>query len=271
MTSDSPRRPSPLGAPTAPPKGRRRVLGGEFRKGFGRYLSTRKISSGHRGLFLALMRNPRNADERVDVFRWIDDEPVWPTSEEELVANLTREGVAPLLLEAGRSFWQDFRLSTMTPDERRQEKARLTGERAREAYLDRLQKAREMRAGMRAGTGERAAEWARAGRMALDMPVPLRRLVAPDEAEAIDPGVMALRNRVSGREFLHEVLGLTDLDIRRERFTVIAAIDAISGWTRLSGPQRHRGQIQLVYQRDGTNGRPTVLQEAPRPPRRRVV
>lgn len=269
MNNEAPTR---RAAPPIPEPVLRHVQRGEFRLGFDKFLSNRRETTGPRGLFLALLRHPRDVEERIVIYR---ERPsgalIIPTSLDELAVTLLRQNVPDRLLQAAADLWCEFRLSAMTPDEVVQAKAQAAADRAKRTYLARMERNRLVAEAARAAAKERVAEWLQVGRRTLDMPVPMRRLVPPEEAEFVDPHVMALRNRVSGREFLHEVLALPDLDIRSERFAVMETLDAMPGWRKL-GPQRHRGQMQIVYQREGaTDGKPTVLRDKPASGRRRVL
>lgn len=260
----------------------------EFRMGFGPYFKRLHATSGRRGLFLTLARRPTTDAVHIRLYSvgpTGEGRPRWPTSLQEFVGLLQVQKVNANVMRAGVKVWEDFRISTMTPEERTLARAKRVGENAERWYLRRLDAALETRRRLSKERDKvvqaRVLEWGALGAKALDEPVPLRRLLPYDRAQEIDPSVMAIRNQVSGREFLHEVLALPDLNIRSERLVVAATLEAIPGWTREEGIKRHRGSLQIVFRRDGTDGRPTVVAdnatpednepEPPRSTRRRIM
>lgn len=170
---------------------------------------------------------------------------------EEAIGNLDGR-VLPGDVDLLRSLWAEFLRLNEKPVER---ETRLMQTAVRRAEsVKRRQK--EVAAKNRKANEKIADEWARLGGERLDQP-------------AFFDGGWFVRNQVCGREFLHEVLGLADLNIREERLVVSEALRRLPGWERLRSPKLHRGETQFVFRRKGTDGKPTAV-EAPAK-RRRVI
>ena len=150
------------------------------------------------------------------------------------------------------------------------EEAERQGGRVRELLLSEgaLKIARLLQADKRAELPE--ADMAARGARLLDEAVPLDDLIEARQRNEGTGRRMAVRNQVCSREFWIDVLDEKKDQWSRNSRIVFHALDLIEGWERMPGQQRHKGEIQNVFRRKGTDGKPTVIDDI-QPEKQNVV
>ena len=208
-------------------------------KTFVTWLRTTYVRGNARGDLVLRLRKERGKPNALSILGRDEGGRVTiPETLDEALSNLG-EGAYPEDVEGLRALWREYLRARETPLEREARR-----EAALRRSLDALNERKGCIAARRRHDNEaKARAWALDGGPSLDRP-------------ALVDGARVVRNQVCGREFLHEVLGLADLNIHVERFVVAKALSMIPGWTRLPRPTLHRGQMQFVYRRDGTDGKP---------------
>ena len=131
-----------------------------------------------------------------------------------------------------------------------------------------LKIARLLQADKRAELPE--ADMAARGARLLDEAVPLDDLIEARQRNEGTGRRMAVRNQVCSREFWIDVLDEKKDQWSRNSRIVFHALDLIEGWERIPGQQRHKGEIQNVFRRKGTDGKPTVIDDI-QPEKQNVV
>lgn len=151
------------------------------------------------------------------------------------------------------------------------EEARRQGGRVRELLLspEALVTARELQAEKMAETPEQ--DLIARGTRLLNEAVPLDDLIDADKRTEDTARQMAIRNQITPREFWTDVLGERRETWFRNSHLTSRALDALPGWRRAGGRQRHRGEIRIVYRRDGTDGKPEIRDDIEPKTRSNVV
>ena len=222
-------------------------------KSFSAWLMTTYVRSNPRGELVRRMRMTSDRLGALPTFRFDRTGGTVPAETlNDVLMALSEHGASREDVEGAKTLWREYLRSRETPFERQ---ARQEQDAVRR-LLEQRDRQQRVAARMRHDNESKARQWAIAGGPRLDQPASL-------------DGDWAVRNQVCGREFLHEVLGLTNLNIHVERFVVSKALSFLEGWTRLPRPTLHRVQMQFVFRRDGTDGKPTSVERPIK--RRRVV
>ena len=119
--------------------------------------------------------------------------------------------------------------------------------------------ARELQADKKADLPEE--DLAARGARLLNEPAPLDDLIDAGHRNDASSRQMAIRNQVCGREFWIDVLGEKREQWHRNSHLAVRALDMLDDWIRVKGRQRHKGEIQNVYRRKGTDGKPTIIDD----------
>ena len=108
------------------------------------------------------------------------------------------------------------------------------------------------------------------GARLLDEAVPLDDLLEEKLRNDGTARRMAIRNTVAPREFWCDVLGEKKDLWQRNTHITAQALDLLNGWDRVPGRHRHLGEVRTIYRRNGSDGKPTIVDDT-RPEQENIV